>query len=262
MGIVQIVLEIIFTGGSVSIERLFAKSAAIIKGFVKKAGSFADDVFRSLDKLISLIKKGADNFASFIRKIFDDFFEWLKNIFKSGKADEVLDGINQIGSGGILKYFKIISRNMVSQEHSMSCAAACIRQLEKDYGIDLEEALIRELARTTKETGTFPDGILDALKKVFKDKEIEAGMFYNPKISDIEMAKSISKEGSWISIIRPSGHNSHAIIVDKIENGKVFIRDPWPIEGIGKGNGVEAIISEDEFALIWAQGGNYMFKVK
>lgn len=93
LGIVQIVLEIIFTGGSVSIERLFTKSAEIIKGFVKKAGSFADDVFRALDKLISIIKKGADNFASFIRQIFDDFFEWLKGLFKSGKADEVLKEI-------------------------------------------------------------------------------------------------------------------------------------------------------------------------
>ena len=96
MGIVQIVLEIIFTGGSVSIERLFAKSATIIKGFIKKAGGFADNVLQSLDKLISLIKKGSQNFASFIRQIFDDFFEWLKNIFKSGKADEMLDAIDDI----------------------------------------------------------------------------------------------------------------------------------------------------------------------
>ena len=151
---------------------------------------------------------------------------------------------------------------MVAQEHSMSCAAACIRQLARDFGLELEERVIREFARTTKQTGTFPDGILDGLKQVFKDKEIEAGIFYNPKISDVDMAKSISKEGSWISIVRPNAGNSHAIIIDKIQNGKVFIRDPWPIEGIGKGNGVEAIIDETEFATIWAQGGNYVFKVK
>ncbi|HEX8574731.1 MAG TPA: zincin-like metallopeptidase toxin domain-containing protein [Flavobacterium sp.] len=78
--------------GLVSIERLFAKSAQIINGFIKKAGNFADDIFKALDKLISLIKKEADHFASFIRQLLDDFFEWLKNLFKSGKADEVLKG--------------------------------------------------------------------------------------------------------------------------------------------------------------------------
>ncbi|HEX8574723.1 MAG TPA: zincin-like metallopeptidase toxin domain-containing protein [Flavobacterium sp.] len=106
LGILQIVLEIIFTGGSISIERLFAKSAQIINGFIKKAGSFADDVFRALDKLISLIKKGADHLASFIRQVLDDFFEWLKGLFKSGKADEVFD--NVIGKG--LYSGKILSK--------------------------------------------------------------------------------------------------------------------------------------------------------
>lgn len=166
------------------------------------------------------------------------------------------------GTGGILKYLEVLSRNMVAQEHNMSCAAACIRQLAKDHGMELTEKVIREFARTTEDMGTFPDGILDGLKKVFKDKEIEAGMFYNPKISDIDMAKAISENGSWITIVRPSGSIPHAIIIDKIQDGKVFIRDPWPIEGINKGKGVEAVINEAEFATIWAQGGNYMFKVK
>jgi len=166
------------------------------------------------------------------------------------------------GTGGVLKYLEVLSRNMVAQEHNMSCAAACIRQLAKDHGIELTEKVIREFARTTEEMGTFPDGILDGLKRVFKDKDIEAGMFYNPKISDIDMAKAISENGSWITIVRPSGSIPHAIIIDKIQDGKVFIRDPWPIEGINKGKGVEAVINEAEFATIWAQGGNYMFKVK
>jgi ABC-type bacteriocin/lantibiotic exporter with double-glycine peptidase domain len=87
---------------------------------------------------------------------------------------------------------------MVAQEHNMSCAAACIRQLAKDHGIKLTEKAIREFARTTEEMGTFPDGILDGLKKVFKDKEIEAGMFYNPKITDIDMARLFQKAGAGL----------------------------------------------------------------
>jgi hypothetical protein len=107
LGIVQIVLEIIFTGGSISIERLFAKSSQIINGFIKKAGSFADDVFRALDKLIVIIKKGADHFASFIRQVLDDFFEWLKGLFKSGKEFALGDEIEAI----LLPFIKILKEN-------------------------------------------------------------------------------------------------------------------------------------------------------
>lgn len=100
------------------------------------------------------------------------------------------------GTGGILKYLEVLSRNMVAQEHNMSCAAACIRQLAKDHGIEMTEKVIREFARTTEEMGTFPDGILDGLKKVFKDREIDGGWVYDPNISDANMAKIISENGA------------------------------------------------------------------
>ena len=43
--------------------------------------------------LIDQIKKGANNFATYVKKIIDDFFKWLEDLFKSGKADEVFEGI-------------------------------------------------------------------------------------------------------------------------------------------------------------------------
>ncbi|WP_288447517.1 cysteine peptidase family C39 domain-containing protein [uncultured Chryseobacterium sp.] len=166
------------------------------------------------------------------------------------------------GTGGILRYLEVLSRNMVAQEHNMSCAAACIRQLAKDHGIELTEKVIREFARTTEEMGTFPDGILDGLKKVFKDREIDGGWVYDPNISDANMAKIISENGSWIAVVRPFNGKPHAIIIDKIIDNKVFIRDPWPIEGINKGKGVEGIIDLDDFSQAWAQGSNYRFQIK
>ncbi|MDQ1856765.1 cysteine peptidase family C39 domain-containing protein [Chryseobacterium sp. WLY505] len=167
------------------------------------------------------------------------------------------------GTGGILKYLEVLSRNMVAQEHNMSCAAACIRQLAKDHGIELTEKVIREFARTTEEMGTFPDGILDALKKVFKDKEILDRTFIrNPDNLMPLILEDISKEGSWIGIVLPENGNYHVIIVDKIVDGKVFVRDPWPPEGIGKGKGIEAVIGLDEFADSWLRGGASSYHVK
>ena len=43
--------------------------------------------------MIDQIKKGAKNFAAYVKKIIDDFFKWLEDLFKSGKADEVFEGI-------------------------------------------------------------------------------------------------------------------------------------------------------------------------
>jgi hypothetical protein len=55
-GIVQIILEILFTGGSATLERLFAKGMESIKGFIKKAANLADDVFVLKTYLIDQIK--------------------------------------------------------------------------------------------------------------------------------------------------------------------------------------------------------------
>ena len=72
-------------------ERIFAKGADIIEGIAKKALGFADDVLQSLDRLISLIKKGSQSFATFIRQILKDFYEWLKNLFKNGNIDDIIE---------------------------------------------------------------------------------------------------------------------------------------------------------------------------
>ncbi|BFO65636.1 cysteine peptidase family C39 domain-containing protein [Chryseobacterium sp. KCF3-3] len=189
----------------------------------------------------------------------------FKGDFKEVNAfwNKVLKPRIGAGTGGILKYLEILSRNMVAQEHSMSCAAACIRQLAKDHGIELTEKVIREFARTTKEMGTFPDGILDALRSIFKDKEILDRTFIrNPDNLMPLILEDISKEGSWIGIVLPENGNYHVVIVDKIVDGKVFVRDPWPPEGIGKGKGVEAVIGLDEFADSWLRGGASSYHVK
>ena len=88
--IVQILLEILFTGGSATAERLFAKAGSSVKNVLKKAGNLVDDVFAALTHLIDQIKKGANNFAAYVKKIIDDFFKWLEDLFKSGKADDLI----------------------------------------------------------------------------------------------------------------------------------------------------------------------------
>ncbi|MFY7847141.1 cysteine peptidase family C39 domain-containing protein [Chryseobacterium gambrini] len=142
----------------------------------------------------------------------------------------------------------------------MSCAAACLRQLAKDNGMEFEEEIIRNFARTTEETGTYPDGMIDAMKEIFKDFNIDFGMKFNPKMTDIDMAKKLSEEGSWVAFVLPKNSSTqHAIIVDKIIDNKVYVRDPWP--SIDSKKGTIGIMDLDEFEYIWKYAQNWCFRV-
>lgn len=167
------------------------------------------------------------------------------------------------GTGGILKYLEVLSRNMVAQEHNMSCAAACIRQLAKDNGIEMTESAIRKLAGTTEELGTYEKGMSDAAKKIFKENEFSEGTIDHIPVATFELIEILGKKNPWVAWIKesPNGGN-HAIIIDKFENGLVHIRDPWPIEGINKGKGVEATIKLEDFETAWSRTGKYAFWFK
>ncbi|WP_294273900.1 cysteine peptidase family C39 domain-containing protein [uncultured Chryseobacterium sp.] len=275
----------------------FGKACAKgFKGFIKfieellqgaKNGAKAEDLAMTAEEIEEVVLKGkkAKSIYSILvsarigfkklgieilAKADGYLLKWKEKPIFKGDFKEVNAFWNKIlksrigtGTGGVLKYLEVLSRNMVAQEHNMSCAAACIRQLAKDHGIELTEKVIREFARTTEEMGTFPDGILDGLKKVFKDKKILDRTFIrNPDHLMPLILEDISKEGSWIGIVLPENGNYHVVIVDKIVDGKVFVRDPWPPEGIGKGKGVEAVIGLDEFADSWLRCGAYSYHVK
>ena len=177
--------------------------------------------------------------------------------------DEVLIPLKSTGTGGALKYLKILSNKMFAQEQNMSCAAACIRQIAKDNGIDITEKAVRQIAETTEEFGTFIDNIGPALKEVFKNNEIHFGHANMPQLTGKEIAEILSKNNSWIAVVKPTNAIEHTIIVDKIVGKNVYIRDPWPIEGISKtAKGVEAIVDIDDFIISWERVGQYFARIK
>ncbi|AJW64570.1 Peptidase C39 family protein [Elizabethkingia miricola] len=275
----------------------FGKACAKgFRGFIKwiedlltgaKSGAKADDLGMTAQEIEEVILAGKkpqsiSNILSNVRIGFKKLgieivakadgylLKWKEKPIFKGDFKEVNAFWNKIlkpklgtGTGGVLKYLEVLSRNMVAQEHSMSCAAACIRQLAKDNGIEMTESAIRKLAGTTEELGTTDLGMVLALEDVFKGKNIEAlSYFRNTDEAMPDILKDISKEGSWLASIHPLNGQKHAVIVDKIIDNKVYIRDPWPIEGIGNGNGVEAIVNLDDFVYSWLKAGANKYKVK
>ncbi|GEN77849.1 cysteine peptidase family C39 domain-containing protein [Chryseobacterium hagamense] len=275
----------------------FGKACAKgFKGFIRfiedllqgaKNGAKAEDLAMTAEEIEEVVLKGKKVQSIFniltsaragfkkvgieiVAKVDGYLLKWKEKPIFKGDFKEVNAFWSKIlkpklgtGTGGILKYLQILSRNMVAQEHSMSCAAACIRQLAKDHGIEMTEAAIRKLAGTTEELGTTDLGIVLALEDVFTSKNIEAlSYFRNTDEAMPDILKDISKEGSWLASIHPLNGQKHAVIVDKIIDNKVYIRDPWPIEGIGKGNGVKAIVNLDDFVYSWVKAGANKYKVK
>lgn len=154
---------------------------------------------------------------------------------------------------------------MTGQGHNMSCVAACVRQYCKDLGIKniLSEKKIFEIVNVKNlDEGLDEVELFRILEEIFKNKKVIANNYFrNVGANFSDIAKDLSKEGSWIAFIHPDGGMKHAIIIDKIIDKKVYIRDPFPLEGAGKGPGVEAILDLDDFAYAWLRGGASRFKI-
>ncbi|MDR2235426.1 MAG: hypothetical protein LBE92_04835 [Chryseobacterium sp.] len=275
----------------------FGKACAKgFKGFIKfieellkgvKNGAKAEDLAMTAEEIEEIVLKGKKAQSIYnilanarigfkklgieiLAKADGYLLKWKEKPIFKGDFKEVNAFWNKIlkprlgaGTGGILKYLEVLSRNMVAQEHNMSCAAACIRQLAKDNGIEMTESAIRKLAGTTEELGTYEKGMSDAANKIFKENEFSEGTIDHIPVGTSELIEILGKKNSWVAWIKesPNGGN-HAIIIDKVENGLVYIRDPWPIEGINKGKGVEATIKLEDFETAWSRTGKYAFWFK
>jgi hypothetical protein len=165
------------------------------------------------------------------------------------------------GTGGQFRSIVYLSGSMFKQGEEMSCMAACIRQLANDLNIKKTEEEIRALIGTT-EGGTFLDNsedILKGLRILFPDKVPIAGTIDIGTLSSEAMARLLSSRKSpWVASLRADGAPfGHSVIIDKIAEKRVYIRDPWPKEGFQTGTtGVRATISLDEFLIQWKNQRN------
>ncbi len=269
----------------------FAKACAKgFKGFIKfieellqgaKNGAKAEDLAMTAEEIEEVVLKGKKaqsifNILASVRTGFKKLgieivakadgylLKWREKPIFKGDFKEVNSFWNKIvkprlgaGTGGAFKYLSEISSSKIfCQEQPMSCAAACIRQLAKDNGIDVPESLVREFAKTDWDTGTQLDNIKGAMTDIFKDMEVQVGTPYIGITDMKQTAEVISQvtKKPWIATIRPPGGTRHTIIVDKIEDGIVYIRDPWDkVKGFGQKNGVEATMTIDDFEYFWKQ---------
>ncbi len=110
---------------------------------------------------------------------------------------------------------------LLSQANESSCVAASIRMVLKD-GAEVPEAYIRQAANVDMAGGKFSDAV----------KALEAFGAKGYRAADkatIQTLEEALSRGPVIASVRTEvTGGAHALVVDSIKDGKVFIRDPFP----------------------------------
>jgi hypothetical protein len=247
------ILLLIFTAGE----------GNVIKGasYVQKAASLLKVVTR---ETVSVVTMGVSDLLTFLSKFilrfseayakgfkgFIIFIEELLQGSKNGaKAEELADEVHDLeeviikgrklqkGGGDATKSFaenagiKIerwaSEAKVFGQSTDYTCAATSLKMAMDDKGFVLGEEYLAGLLDTKKEGVS----ILN-IPKLFEEK-----LYYYEMITtaeeEIKFAKLLEKLGdadkAIVSVYKKEFGSSHALVLEKVENGKVFLRDPLPI---------------------------------
>ncbi|MCR9171014.1 MAG: hypothetical protein NXI10_00865 [bacterium] len=208
--------------------------------------------------------------ATILSGKYHDFKKALRAIFNSG--DNLTNFLNKqlvlkTGTGGGFKYIdEKVSSRILGQDLEMSCGLACVAQFVRDKGVNITEKAVRKIAKFESD-GIDPFTLGPIVQDLLPNGKVYHGSFdYNGLrgVELLEAANSIA-EGSWIASFGPSNSRIHTIIVDKIINDIVFLRDPWDTskaKGYGNEFGVEAQIKVDDFVRLWSSSNHHFIILK
>lgn len=150
------------------------------------------------------------------------------------------------GTGGGLRYItEEPTPNMINQEQSHSCQAACARQLLKDADVNLSEAEVLGKIGYYEGWGTTAERTAQMLD------ELHPRLGYAGGAVDPESAAILFRGDSWIASLKTDYGTVHAVIVDRLEGDIVHVRDPWGLSGPGSGTGTQATIKLSDFMEHW-----------
>ncbi|WP_185146896.1 cysteine peptidase family C39 domain-containing protein [Chryseobacterium echinoideorum] len=143
--------------------------------------------------------------------------------FQKGGGDATKSFAENAG----IKIERWISETKIfGQSTDHTCAATSLRMILHDKGIlKLEDELARALK--TDANGASILDIPDAL--YFKRLEDEVTAISESKIALPKLLEKLQDGDKAIISIGTREFGSHAVVLEKVENGKVFLRDPLPM---------------------------------
>ncbi len=153
---------------------------------------------------------------------------------------------NQSGTGGGLRYItEEATSDMVNQERSHSCQAACARQVLMDAGVHVsEEELLAEIGYY-EGYGTTAEHMAPVLSQLHPRLGYLAGSIPHQALA------ILFKRDPWIADLKTFHGTVHSVVVDGIVGEMVRVRDPWGVNGPGSGKGSTATIALRDFLEHW-----------
>jgi hypothetical protein len=229
---VEIVAGILFTGGTLSVEAVLAKLGETFKALGKllvAAIALPGKVFQktitafmaALKSLIEFLEKGTDE----ILRIIDEVFVKLKDLGTALTKTIIKErGLDKPFFSSITE---IVSKGIVyGQSKYYTCVATSLRMALESKGIQYSEEYLARALGTSEEGARILD-IPEALYAIRQEKNVVTKTYKKIKLD--KLVELLKNGDSAIVSVGDDIRGSHAIIVDAIENGKVIIRDPLPI---------------------------------
>lgn len=237
--LVDIIIGAIATGGAKTVAdviKIIAKQFQEILILGKKAVAATGKAIKNLfDEIIAIFAKlraGAKNIKPFL----DEVLEWLRKFLKSNKSDEVFEFLKQLqkGAGDINKTFAenagikiekwLTELNVIGQTTDHTCAATSLRMILEERNIIRSEEFLATALKTDKNGASILD-IPDALYYNYLD-DVKAIAEKDIKLSKL-LEKLEDGDKAIVSVFKKD-FGFHAVVLEKVENGNVFLRDPLP----------------------------------
>ena len=245
------ILLLIFTEGAGNVVKgatYVQKAASLLKVLARETVSVATlgitDLLAFLSRFIIRFGKAcAKGFKGFIRFI-EDLLQGAKN---GAKAEELADEIHDIdeviikgrklqkGGGDATKSFAenagikierwISETKIFGQSTDYTCVSTSLRMVLDDKGIIKSEEYLASALNTHKNGASILD-IPDALYNSYLDEVIALAE------GDIKLSKLLEnlEDGDKAVVsLWTNEFKGHAVVLEKVENGKGFLRDPLPM---------------------------------
>lgn len=118
------------------------------------------------------------------------------------------------------------SGRLIGQTTNYTCVSASLRMILADKGIEIAEDVLATALRTSQKGASLLD-IPKALKSLGISNKIRVAVFEKHSLQ--KLAENMKPNKIAIVSMEIDEATNHALIIDKISNGRVYLRDPLPL---------------------------------
>jgi len=245
------ILLIIFTGGAGNIvkgETYLAKITSLLKVLSRETFSV---VTLGIPDLLAFLSRFIVRFGKACTNGFKGFFRFIEELMQGAKngakAEDLADEVHDLeeviirgrklqrGGGDPTKSFaenagirieRWISENKVfGQSMDYTCVSTSLRMVLDDKGIIKSEKYLASALNTTTDGARIQD-IPEALYNSYLDEIV---VIAENRITFPKLLEKLEDGDKAIVSVWTDEFKGHAVVIEKVEAEKVFLRDPLPM---------------------------------